>query len=159
MSGGGAAPLARELARLFDRDLAQLREEIGSYPDEPSVWALRDGILNSGGTLALHLCGNLQHFVGALLGRTGYVRDREAEFSDRDVPRAAILARIDEARAAVSETLAGLDGEALEGRFPGAAPGSLGDAPTTRLMLVHLSGHLAYHLGQVNYHRRLLARP
>lgn len=151
MSGRAAA-----FARAFDKDVAQLRTELDAYPDDTSVWRIEPGIGNSAGTLALHIAGNLQHFVGAGLGGTGYVRDRDAEFSDRDLPRLAFLQRIDDAREVVARTLAELEDAALDRPFPGAAPKPLGDAPTTAAVLTYMYGHFTYHLGQVNYHRRLL---
>jgi hypothetical protein len=141
------------LRGIFERDLGKLREEILAYPGEEEVWAVALGIANSGGTLALHLTGNLRHFVGAVLGGTGYERDRDAEFSRRGVPRAEIVAEIDETIREVGRTLAGLDEPTLRGTYPIPYNDS---RPTVEYMLVHLLSHLDYHLGQVNYHRRLI---
>jgi hypothetical protein len=145
------------LALLYDKDLATLRTELEGYPDDASVWAMRPGINNSAGTLVLHLTGNLKHFVGASLGKTGYVRDRDGEFGDRDIPRQALLQRIDETRDVVAKTLGALDDAALDQPFPAKGPQALGDAPTSGAILTYMYGHFAYHLGQVNYHRRLLS--
>ena len=158
--GSGGAPggaRASAYAQRFDKELGQLRSELEAYPDDASVWKVAPGIANSAGTLVLHLTGNLLHFVGAGLGRTGYVRDRDAEFGDRDVARAALLQRIDETRAVVARTLAALDDETLDAPYPGATPKPLGDAPSADAVLGYMFGHFMYHLGQVNYHRRLLA--
>ena len=148
---------AGALARLFDKDLATLRSELEAYPDDASIWKVAPGISNSAGTLVLHLTGNLKHFVGAGLGKTGYVRDRDAEFADRDLPQQALLQRIDETRAVVAKALGGLDDATLERPYPGKGPQALGDAPTAEALLTYMYGHFAYHLGQLNYHRRLLA--
>jgi hypothetical protein len=145
------------LALLFEKDLAALRSELEGYPDDASIWKVEPGISNSAGTLVLHLTGNLKHFVGAGLGKSGYVRDRDAEFADRGVPQRALLQRIDETRGVVAKTLAGLEDEALDRPYPGKGPPTLGDAPTSGAILTYMYGHFAYHLGQVNYHRRLLA--
>ena len=142
---------SRSICRVMLRDLASLRAEIESYPDEQSIWALSSGISNSAGTLALHLCGNLQHYVGAQLGATGYVRDRAAEFSRRDVPRAELLEQIAAAATAVETTMP-VDAATLERTFPEEIGGHV---VATRDFLVHLTTHLAYHLGQVDYHRRI----
>lgn len=152
MSGRAAA-----LAALFDTDLDQLRTELEAYPDDSSVWRTAPGISNPAGTLALHLAGNLQHFVGAVLGGTGYVRDRDAEFAKRDVPRAELLAHVAEAKTAVARTLGALGDGALERPYGAKVPPTLGESPTVEAVLVYMYGHFAYHLGQVNYHRRLLA--
>ena len=141
------------LRGIYERELGKLREEILAYPGEAEVWEVAPGIANSGGTLALHVIGNLQHFLGAVLGGTGYERDRDAEFSRRNVPRAEIVAGIDETIRVVGRTLAALDEPTLRGRYPIVYNDM---RPTVEYMLVHLLSHLDYHLGQVNYHRRLV---
>ena len=95
------------------RELAAVQRSVQAYPDDASVWAQPDGVPNAGGTLVLHLAGNLQHYVGAVLGGNGYVRDRAAEFSRRDVPRAALLAEVAAALSAVERTLPTLREESL----------------------------------------------
>ena len=147
--------LASDFARIFDRDLAALATQLESYPDEAGMWRLGGSIKNSAGTLALHLAGNLEHFVGTVLGGTGYVRDREAEFGDRDVPRAELLERIARCRRTVADTLGTLDDEALRAPYPGRMPPSY-EGANTHLFLLHLCAHLMWHLGQVDYHRRLV---
>ena len=133
------------------RDLRGLRREVEAYPDEPSIWSLPPGAPNSAGTLVLHVTGNLQHFLGAVLGKSGYVRDRDAEFSARNVPRAELLQRITAAEQAVERGLAGTE---LPVEYPAPAGGN-GMRVRTDEWLTHLTTHLAYHLGQVDYHRRL----
>lgn len=145
-----------EFARILDRDLQALAEQIETYPDDAGLWRSGGTIKNSAGTLALHLVGNLEHFVGAVLGGTGYVRDRDAEFGERDVSRAEILERIDHCRAVVARTLKALPEDALAAPYPGKTPPALAGA-STHLFLLHLVGHLMWHLGQIDYHRRLLA--
>jgi len=148
---------AADFARILDRDLAALAGQLDRYPDDASVWRLGGEIKNSAGTLAIHLVGNLEHFVGAVLGGTGYVRDREAEFGDRDLPRSEILERIAHCRKVVAATLAELDDDAVLAPYPGKMPPIYDEGTTTHLFLLHLCAHLMWHLGQVDYHRRLLA--
>src|SRR5918994_2815325 len=137
---------------ILDRDLRALRREVEAYPDEADLWRVVPGTTNSAGTLVLHLAGNLQHFFGARLGRTGYVRDRPAEFSRR-VERAELFREIEAAQAAVSAGLASLATSQLMSEFPEA----VADARlTTGEYLVHLVTHCAYHLGQIDYHRRFV---
>jgi uncharacterized damage-inducible protein DinB len=148
-------PQSLLISSILARDLLSLRKEIEAYPAEADLWLGAEGISNSGGTLALHLAGNLQHFIGAVLGKTGYVRNRDAEFAERDVPRAEVLHRIDAALAAVQDTLAGLSDADLGREYPlpvGKVRVETGD------FLIHLATHLAYHLGQVDYHRRMVTR-
>ncbi|HUG28233.1 MAG TPA: DinB family protein [Gemmatimonadales bacterium] len=135
------------------RDLASLRLEIEAYPDEAQLWATPAGISNSAGTLTLHCAGNLQHFIGACLGGTGFVRDREGEFGRRDVPRAELVAGLKVAAQVVERVLNGLDPARLDEGFPVDFKGRT--IPTGRFLL-HLATHLAYHLGQVDYHRRVV---
>ncbi|HQZ83298.1 MAG TPA: DinB family protein [Pyrinomonadaceae bacterium] len=145
--------LNETLIKIYDRDILKLREEVEKYGDEADLWKKHGDLPNSGGTLALHLCGNLRHFIGAILGKSGYVRDRDAEFAMQNVPRDAILSAIDETREVVTATLAKLAIDDLAKTYPIEA---LGYPMTTEYFLVHLASHLSYHLGQINYHRRSL---
>lgn len=138
----------------MDRDLDRLVREVEAYPDEDSLWRPAPGIRNPGGVLANHVAGNLLHYVGAVLGGTGYLRDRSAEFERRDVPRPQLLARIGRARVVVDEVVSELGEKQLSEPFPD--PPSSMSGIETGAFLVHLASHLAYHLGQVNYHRRIL---
>ena len=144
-----------EYAFVVLRDLDRLSDEIRSYPTDAAVWSSPPGILNPGGTLAIHLAGNLQHFIGAVLGGSGYVRDRDREFAVRGLSREEILGEVAEAREAVAAALAAMSDAHLDAPWTGGGP--LGESATIGAMLLHLSGHLMYHVGQVNYHRRLLA--
>jgi hypothetical protein len=142
-----------DLRRAFMRDTESLRAELGAYPHEPQIWVVPPGTKNSAGTLVLHLTGNLQHYIGGEFGRTGYVRDRDAEFSRRGVSRADLMVEVDRALAAVQAGFRDLTDEALARPFPG---GIRGQALPTGLLLLHMSTHLAYHLGQIDYHRRIV---
>ena len=135
------------------REMAAVQRSVQAYPDDASVWAQPDGVPNAGGTLVLHLAGNLQHYVGAVLGGNGYVRDRAAEFSRRDVPRAALLAEVAAALSAVERTLPTLREESLSQPYSEKIGGRV---LTIETFLVHLATHLAYHLGQLDYHRRVV---
>ena len=141
------------LRRILLRDLATLRREVEAYGRESDLWTCPAGITNSAGTLALHLAGNLRHFIGAQLGGTGYVRDRDAEFNDRNVPRAVLISHIEDAARAVDQTLRMLPEARLAEPYPLEVGGT---RPETGLFLQHLATHFAYHLGQVDYHRRLV---
>lgn len=141
------------LITIFERDLSQLKKEVELYTNEASLWKLCGEIKNPGGNLCLHLCGNLQHFIGHVLGKTDYKRNRELEFTARNIPRSELLNEIDQTREVVSRTLSQLDDALLLQPFPAELP--MGKV-TTLFFLIHLSAHLNYHLGQVNYHRRLI---
>jgi uncharacterized damage-inducible protein DinB len=149
--GGAAAAMKSALRTALTRDLRGVRRELEAYPDDASVWRVIPGVPNTGGTLALHLAGNLQHFFGAILGHDGYQRDRDAEFARRDVPRQELLAQIDAASGAVERTLDRLPVEAVFAPYPEPIAKR---TISTDVFLVHLATHLAYHLGQLDYHRR-----
>jgi len=141
------------LKNLFLRDLAKLRAELEMYQDEQNIWLTEGQISNSAGNLCLHLIGNLNTYIGAELGDTGYVRDRPAEFSLRDVPRAELLKSIDDTITMIAATLDQKSDEILAEEYPI----EIADAKVnTGYFMMHLTTHLSYHLGQVNYHRRLL---
>ncbi len=142
-----------DLMAVISRDLDALRRELDLYPDDASVWSTVKGQPNSAGTLVLHLIGNLRHFIGTTLGTTGFVRNRDAEFSTRDVPRAELLSLIDTTRGEVMTTLRGLSPLSAGETFPLQMNGM---SLRTTGMLLHLATHLSYHLGQVDYHRRAL---
>ena len=141
------------LLTLLERDLRKLREEMNLYADENKLWVVQEGISNSAGNLCLHLLGNLNHFIGAILGHSGYVRQRDDEFSLKDIPLGILTAQIDATIAVVQEALSGLLDTDLEGNYPEQKHG---ETVKMDFMLLHLLGHLSYHLGQINYHRRLI---
>lgn len=145
--------LTDTLKSLFSRDLAKLKAEIELYQNEERIWYIEENIANSAGNLCLHLVGNLNTFVGAEFGATGYVRNRELEFSAKDVPRAVLLEQISETAQIVDVTLDQFTAERLQADSPIQFFDKL---VSTEYFLVHLASHLAYHLGQINYHRRLL---
>lgn len=142
-----------DYARFFGRELATVRDQLLAYPDNSSVWALPNGLPNSAGTLALHIAGNLRWFIGAQLGGSGYVRDRDAEFASRDIDRAELVRKIEAASDEVTRALATLDDSRLDEPFPLEVAGVR--LPTGRF-IGHLAVHLGYHLGQMDYHRRIV---
>ena len=143
--------LQSTIETLVTRELRAIRREVEAYPDDASLWRVLPGTPNSGGTLALHVAGNVQHFFGAILARDGYVRNRDAEFARRDVPRAELLAGIDAAIASVERTLRRMTDADLAKPYPEPIAKR---TVATHMWLVHLAAHLAYHLGQLDYHRR-----
>jgi hypothetical protein len=146
-------PLLQTLASLFERDLKKLEEEIKQYEHEALLWKTEGGIKNPGGNLCLHLCGNLQYYIGTRLGNTGYERNRPLEFSAKNIDKTRLIEEIKRTKQAVLDTLEKMNDENLHEIYPEEV---LGYPMTTVFFLIHLSGHLSYHLGQVNYHRRLI---
>ncbi len=138
---------------LFSRDLNKLKTELNLYKSESNLWIVHKDITNSPGNLCLHIIGNLNAFIGAELGHTGYIRKRNLEFSLKNVPREDMINQIDDLLVIIENTLSTLTTEDLEKDFPLDV---FKEKMTTEFFLVHLATHLAYHLGQINYHRRLL---
>ena len=145
--------LTQTLIELFTRDLNNLTEEIRRYKDESNLWKTEGLITNSAGGLCLHLIGNLNHFIGAILGDTGYVRQRELEFTLTDVPKMELIKQVEDTLGVIERTLKKLTEADLQKEYELQV---FKKPMSTEYFLVHLSTHLSYHLGQINYHRRLL---
>lgn len=138
---------------LFERDLSKLEEEVMAYENATDIWKTVPGIKNSAGNLVLHCCGNLQHFIGAVLGQSGYVRNRELEFTNKDLPTEDLVQLIGNTRREVLTVIAGLSPDDLAKEYSEVV---FNTRMATGEFLVYLISHLNYHLGQVNYHRRIL---
>lgn len=146
--------LKESLQSLFVRDLLRLKSEIEQYKNESNLWLVEKDISNSTGNLCLHLIGNLNTFIGGELGKTGYVRDRLLEFSQKNVPRTELIQKIEETIEVVKHAIGSLNASDLDKDYPLVKVVEGGSS--IGFMLIHLLGHLTYHLGQINYHRRLL---
>lgn len=144
---------ANILRTLFKRDLNRLKKEIVTYQNEKNLWLIDKDITNSGGNLCLHLIGNLNAFIGTELGKTGYIRQRGLEFSLKNIPRNEMVKKIEESIEIIDRVLESLDPAELEKEYPVLV---FKEKTTTGYFLTHLATHLTYHLGQINYHRRLL---
>ena len=147
--------IQQSLSELFERDLNKLKEEINLYKDESYIWDVKGEIKNSAGNLTLHLLGNLNHFIGAILGNSGYVRNRDEEFSDNHVQRTEIIGNIDKTIGIIKSTLLKVSDQQLKKDYPIKVLKNK-ETMRTEFFLIHLLGHLNYHLGQLNYHRRLI---
>jgi hypothetical protein len=145
--------LLETLKSLFIRDLNRLKTEIESYTSEAKIWIIDKHIANSSGNLCLHIAGNLNTYIGKELGRINYIRNRDLEFSLKNIPRAELVDKITGTIAMVDQVLSQLNESELNKEYPTLV---LDTKTSTEYLLVHLATHLAYHLGQVNYHRRLL---
>jgi hypothetical protein len=141
-----------DLASLYFRDLTRVVQELQAFPDTAACWATAPGVANAAGTLALHLEGNLREYIGRQLGGIPFTRDRPREFSDRGIAQSELISRIEKVRGMTDSVLQRLSDEALDAAFPEP----LFDAMlSTWMTLIHLNGHLNYHLGQIDYLRRL----
>jgi uncharacterized damage-inducible protein DinB len=138
---------------LFNRDLNRLITEIEQYKNEADIWKVTGQISNSAGNLCLHLIGNLNTYIGRELGKTGYLRNRELEFSSKDVPRQELIQQVENTIEMINKTLDSLDENLLNTEYPILV---FEEKTSTEYLLVHLTTHLTYHLGQINYHRRLI---
>ena len=142
------------LMEILENELNKLKQEINFYKDEKDLWIIKGEISNSAGNLCLHLLGNLNHFIGHLVGGTGYQRDRENEFSEKDVPRAELNNRIDAVIEVIKKSLPKINDSDMNKTFPDKMGGKIREYGYT---LIHITNHFDYHLGQINYHRRLIA--
>ncbi|MEX2594766.1 MAG: DUF1572 family protein [Anditalea sp.] len=142
-----------ELIKIYERDLNRLKQEVGAFQQESNLWETRGNITNSAGNLCLHLVGNLNTYIGKNIGHSPYVRDRKAEFSLKDVPSEKLLKQVDETKAVVLSTLKEMDQAQLEEEH---IENVLGYPMTNAYFLIHLTAHFSYHLGQINYLRRIL---
>lgn len=145
--------LKETLKALFTRDLNKLKLEIESYSNEAIIWQIDKQIANSAGNLSLHLIGNLNTYIGAEIGKSGYIRNRNLEFSLKNIPRTELIKNIEATLNVVQRALDTLTDEQMNSEYPLLV---LKEKTSTGFFLVHLATHLAYHLGQINYHRRLL---
>ncbi len=145
--------MLHDLAPLFDRDLNRLFQEIDAYPDDETLWQVLPGISNSGGNLCLHLVGNLNEYIGRIWGGIPYERNRAYEFSATGLPKATLLAMLSATREMLTHVFDSLSESDTSEPYPQDV---LRYPMTTGYFLIHLQGHLNYHLGQINYHRRLL---
>ena len=139
--------------KIFKRDLEKLKQEIASYRNESNLWKVDKSIANSSGNLCLHLVGNLNTYIGAEIGKTGYVRNRDLEFSLKNIPQVQLVKMIEDTIVIVEDGLSKLNENDLEREYPLLV---FKEKTSTSYFLIHLTVHLGYHLGQVNYHRRLL---
>lgn len=146
-------PVTGEITKLFERDLERLKYEIEAFEHESNLWVTAGNIQNSAGNLCLHLIGNLNTFIGNNIGKYPYTRDREAEFSLKDVPRQALIEQVEKVKSIVRSSLTNIDDESLEEIH---VEHRLGNEMTNTFLLIHLVAHLSYHLGQINYLRRML---
>ena len=145
--------LIETLQILLTRDLNRLKNELEQYPHEPDIWKTKGQINNSAGNLCLHLIGNLNTYIGKELGGSGYIRNREAEFSATNIPRKKLIEKIESTIEMIHETLANVDASLLETVYPVIV---FEEKTSIEYLLVHLATHLTYHVGQINYHRRLI---
>ena len=138
---------------LFERDLNALIKNLNAYEHEGDIWIIDEDIKNSAGNLALHLIGNLRHFVGHIIGGTTYHRQRDLEFGSKHIDREEIIKEIEITIEEVKAAMHHVTEEAFFSTFP---INVFGHEMTTGYFITHLFGHLNYHLGQINYHQRLL---
>lgn len=145
--------MIQTLKSLYNRDLDKLKIEIEAYQNESTIWKTEKNITNSAGNLCLHLVGNLNNYIGATLGNSGYIRNRDFEFSSKDIPRTELIEKIETTIAMINVSLDQLTEEQLKEDYPTVV---FEEKMSVEYFLIHLISHLDYHLGQINYHRRLL---
>ena len=145
--------LNSELANFYERDLRKLIEEVNLFRNEENLWRTQGSVKNSSGNLVLHIIGGLNHLIGATLAQTVYVRNRDQEFISKGMERKYLVAQLEQLIAMIRKTVNVLTAEEMEAEYP-----IFFDKPKASVsyVLVQLLLHLNYHLGQVNYLRRIL---
>lgn len=146
--------MIKYIEEIIIRDLNTLKNEVNLFKSEADLWKTTGNITNPAGVLSQHLCGNLKHFIGATLGKTDYKRNRDLEFSQTGISREELLRNVEETILAVKKTLEKLKEDDLEQIYP--LPFLNRTLNTGELLLI-ITSHLSYHLGQINYLRRILA--
>jgi hypothetical protein len=144
--------MIEEIVKIFNRDIDRLKNEIALFNHEDNLWRTTGSIKNTAGNLCLHLVGNLNTYIGKNMGGTGYIRNRDAEFSLKNIPKEDLVRKVGETRDTVSQSLSKMSKSQLEEIY---VEDILGYKMTNGFFLIHLSGHLSYHLGQINYIRRV----
>ena len=137
----------------LEREIETFICELQIFPGE-YFWEIPDGVKNSAGILAQHITGNLNHFIGHGLGNTGYIRQRDQEFIRSERKIEEIVAELEETKITVAKVFSRLDDADLEKPYPIEIPFEL----NTFGMLLQLHHHLSYHLGQLNYLRRIITK-
>ncbi len=148
-----ASVIANCVSEILVRDLQKLATEVSAFKNEENLWKVQGTISNSSGNLVLHLCGNLQHFIGAVLGNSGYIRNRDEEFLKKNISKKNLLTEIEKTIEAVKTGMSTLTDEDLYKEYPVEV---FGKHSSKAFFLIHLTAHLDYHLGQINYLRRVL---
>jgi len=144
--------LQQDIYFLFERDLDRLAENIEAVPED-KIWEAPHGVTNSCGVLAQHIVGNLNHFIGKGIGDTDYVRQRDREFTNTGGSKEELILDIKELKNVLTNIFENLEDDELDKEFALDFPFQA----TNRKILLHLYGHLNYHLGQLNYLRRILS--
>jgi hypothetical protein len=141
-----------ELGSLFRRDLLRLGQQIEAFPEDADLWKRTDGVANPAGNLVLHLEGNLREYIGRQLGGLPFERDRPEEFASRGISRSELITRIASLLSSIPEIVARLAPEELGRDYPEKIQGQ---SVSTGQFLIHLYGHLNWHLGQIDIIRRV----
>ncbi|NRS90251.1 putative damage-inducible protein DinB [Flavobacterium sp. 7E] len=146
--------LANILKDSYNRDLNKLKLELMAYSNQSDLWLTDKEITNSAGNLCLHLIGNLKTYIGGALANSNYTRNRPEEFSQINISRNQLIKQIDAVIIEINQVLDTITTTALESDFPILV---FDKKTTIAYILTHLTTHLSYHTGQINYHRRLLS--
>jgi uncharacterized damage-inducible protein DinB len=142
-----ATLVAEDLATYFEHLVGRIDRLAGILTEE-QLWAKPFGFGNSVGRIVVHLTGSLNHYIGAKVAGTGYVRDRPAEFADSQHPTG------EEARWALREVVA-MVARVLREQDEAGLRTPVGDcgAPVRDRFGLFLvcAGHVSNHVGQIVY--------
>jgi len=141
------------LATFYERDIRKLIEEVNLFSNEDNLWRTHGSVKNTSGNLVLHIMGGLNYLIGTQLAQTGYVRNRDQEFTSKGVKKEYLIAGLEELIPMINKTLNAFTQEDMEAEYPLIFDDM---KVSNSYVLLQLLLHLNYHLGQVNYLRRML---
>ena len=141
------------LSDFYTRDLRKFIDEVNLFKQEDNLWRTDGTIKNSSGNLALHIIGGTNYLIGTQLANTGYVRNRDQEFIIKGVPRKELVTQLEALIPMIQLTLQAHSDAQLDEEYPLMFDGA---KRSKSYIFIQLLAHLNYHLGQVNYLRRVL---
>jgi uncharacterized damage-inducible protein DinB len=150
-----ASTISSDFASYYEYVSTQVHKWVDSLSQE-QFWRNPYGYGNSVGHLVLHLTGNLSYYIGAQIAETGYVRNRDLEFTEmRKLPKDEVLKKFDEAVAMVTATIREQGPEDWMKAYSGEREP---EAKERFMIFLRCAGHAYHHVGQIVYLSKELAK-
>ena len=150
-----ASVIANDLANYYEYVAKQLHKWVDPLSDE-QFWHNPYAYGNSVGHLLLHLTGNLSYYIGARIADTGYVRDRNREFTETQrPPKEQVLREFDRTIALVVATIRKLSAEDWTLEYSAELEP---EAKDRFAAFLRCAGHAYHHVGQIIYLSKELGR-
>jgi uncharacterized damage-inducible protein DinB len=142
------------LIDLYSREIEKLKNEVLAFESDDLIWRTPDTQVISAGNQCLYIAGSLQHYIGNIIGDSGYIRNKEAEMKAKNISRERLLEEIENMRQVVVDTLEQVSKTELQKQFP---TNEFEEPVSTEFFLIHLLRKLSYHLGQISLLRQLVS--